>query len=275
MQHQERALASSQPGASSKMRQALSGAEQKDLAMREQKTAEWMRQGFGDRNLGVENGMAAGLEQLSRDLQDVQKTLKGADPNGKNQPGGDKNAEALSQVRNLRQMLERAQNERAQRQNYQQEAMSRNGQGQQSQQGGQGQQSGESQNGQNSGNQYSPNGGPGSPMGSTMDGQDLQSAIGQLNSLRSGIGPNDRALRGYLDDTLGSLRLLGADPNRLQSTIGEDAVSRLERLEVELARRAGELQQLDGARLRAPEESPEKYRDAVAEYFKKLSQAKR
>jgi hypothetical protein len=271
MQHQERALASSQPGASSKMRQALSGIEQKDLAMREQKTAEWMRQGFGDRNLGVENGMAAGLEQLSRDLQDVQKTLQSADPNSKNQPGGDKNAEALSQVRNLRQMLERAQNERAQRQNYQQEAMSRNGQGQD-----QGQQSGESQNGQSPngqkpGNQYSPTGGP----GSTMSGLDLQSAIGQLNSLRSGIGPNDRALRGYLDDTLGSLRLLGADPNRLQSTIGEDAVSRLERLEVELARRAGELQQLDGARLRAPEESPEKYRDAVAEYFKKLSQAKR
>jgi hypothetical protein len=265
MQGQERALASSQPAASSKMRKALSDSEQKDLAMRMQKTAEWMRQGYGDRNLEVENGMAAGLEQLSRDLQDVQQSLKGDDPNGKNQAGG-KNAEALSEVRNLRQMLERAQNQRAQRQTYQQEAMSPDGQGQgQQQQGSQGQQ------GQNQGNQYGPEGG----AGPVMDGQDVQNAIAQLNSLRNGIAPNDRALRGFVDDTLGSLRLLHADPNRLQSTIGEDAVSRLERLEVELARRAGELQQPEGARLRAPEDSPEKYRDAVAEYFKKLSQVKR
>ena len=103
----------------------------------------------------------------------------------------------------------------------------------------------------------------------------MRNAIGDLNSLRGRIDPHDRALRGYVDDTIGSLRLLNADPNVLQSTIGQDAVSRLERLEVELARRAGDLQQLEGARLRAPEDSPEKYKDAVAEYFKKLSQAKR
>jgi hypothetical protein len=280
MQKQERSMASTEPGASSKMRKALSDAEQKELAMRMQKTAEWMRQGYGERNLGVEESMAAGMEQLSRDLQDVQKTLKNADPNGKNQQG-DRNAEALSEVRNLRQMLENTQNARAQqqaqRQGYQQQALSRDGQGQQQggqQQGGQqqnGRQEGQ-QGGQNQANQYSPNGGPGA---AAMDDLSVRNAIGDLNSLRGRIDPHDRALRGYVDDTIGSLRLLNADPNVLQSTIGQDAVTRLERLEVELARRAGDLQQLEGARLRAPEDSPEKYKDAVAEYFKKLSQAKR
>ena len=272
MQKQERSMAATEPGASSKMRKALSDAEQKELEMRMQKTAEWMRQGYGERNLGVEQNMAAGIEQLSRDLDDVQRALKNGDPNGKNQQG-DRAAEALSQVRNLRQMLESAQNTRAQRQGqregYQQQSLSRDGQGQQ--QGGEqegGQQGGQAQG---PGDQYNPNGGP----GAVMDGQSVRSAIGDLNSLRGRLDPHDRALRGYVDDTIGSLRLLNADPNVLRSTIGQDAVSRLERLEVELARRAGELQQLDGARLRAPEDSPEKYRDAVAEYFKKLSQAKR
>jgi hypothetical protein len=271
MQQQERALASTQPGASAKMRKALSEAEQKELAMRMQKTAEWMKEGYGDRNLNVEKTMADGMEQLSRDLQDVQKQVEAGDPNGKNGKG-DKNEEALAQVRNLRQMLERAQQ---QKQDYQQQNLSRDGeQGQQGQQGqgqqGQGQQQGGQPGGQQQGNQYSSNGG----RGSDMDPQSVQGAINDLNSLRAGIGPNDRALRGYVDDTLGYLRLLHADPNVLQSTIGQDAVSRLERLEVELARRAGELQQLQGARLRASEDSPEKYRDAVAEYFRKLSQAK-
>ena len=277
MQKQERTLASSEPAASSRMRKALSHAEQKELAMRMQKTAEWMRQGYGERNLGVEENMAAGMEQLSRDLQDVQRALKNGDPNGKNQPG-DKNAEALAQVRDLRQMLERAQNARAQqqqgqRQGYQQQDLAREGEqpGGEQQNGQQqnGQQQGQ-QGGQNQGNQYSPNGGP----GATLDSGSVRSAIGDLNSLRGRLDPHDRALRGYVDDTIGSLRLLNADPNVLQSTIGQDAVSRLERLEVELARRAGDLQQLEGARLRHRKIRPRSIA-TVAEYFKKLSQAKR
>jgi hypothetical protein len=229
------------------------------------------------------------LEQLSRDLQGVQKAVQAGDPNGKDGQG-DKNARALAEVRNLRQMLEQAQNARAQqqaqRQNYQSQNLSRgegqegqeqSGQEQPGQQPGNQQQGGQQQGGQQQGgggqpgNQYSPYGG----RDYAMDGQSVQSAIDELNSLRGRIDPRDRALLGYLNDTLGSLRLLHADPNVLQSTIGEDAVSRLERLEVELARRSGELQQLQGARLLAPEDSPEKYRDAVAEYFRKLSQTKR
>lgn len=94
-----------------------------------------------------------------------------------------------------------------------------------------------------------------------------------MNALRGQIDPRDRTLRGYVDDTLGSLRTLYADPGILQSTISQDAVTRLERLEIELSRRVGE-PQAEGARTGAPEASPEKYRDAVAEYFKKLSQPK-
>jgi hypothetical protein len=270
MQQQERAMQSAQPGASSKMRKALSEAEQAELAMRMQKTAEWMKEGYGDRNLNVETKMADGLEQLSRDLQDVQKTVQEGDQNGK-AGKGDRNAEALAEVRNLRQMLEQAQNGRAQ------QNLSRDGQqGQQGQEGQQpgGEQPGGQQSGgqnQGGGQQYAPNGG----ANYAMDGRSLQGAIDDLSSLRGRLDPNDRQLRGYVDNTLGYLRLLHADPNILQTTIGQDAVSRLERLEVELARRTGELQQLNGARLHAPEDSPEKYRDAVAEYFRKLSQAKR
>lgn len=238
MQQQERALAGTQPGASSKMRKALSEAEQNELVMRMQKTAEWMKQGYGDRNLGAEAKMADGLEQLSKDLQAVQKAVQAGDPNG-NGKAGQKGEQALAEVRNLRQMLERAQGQ---------------------QQGGQ----------QQGGRQYGPSGGP--TYG--YNRENLQGAIDELSSMRGKIDPHDRALRHSVDDSIGSLRLLHADPNVLQSTIGQDAVSRLERLEVELARRAGELQQAQGARLRAPEDSPEKYRDAVAEYFRKLSEAK-
>ncbi len=262
MQQQERALQSTQPGASTKMRKALSDAEQNELAMRMQKTAEWMKQGYGDHNMAVENKMAEGLDQLTKDLQDVQKSVEAGDGNGK--PGQQKGEQALAEVRNLRRMLEQAQQQRGQQG---QQNLSRDGQPGQ-QQGGQ--QQGGQQSGPGQGSQYSPNGG----RDTGMDQQSLQGAIDDLSSWRGKIDPHDRDLRGYVDQSLGYLRLLHADPNRLQGTIGQDAVSRLERLEVELARRTGELQQLQGARLRAPEDSPEKYRDAVAEYFRKLSQAK-
>ena len=108
MQKQERALASNQPGASAKMRKALSEAEQKDLGARMQKTAEWMKEGYGDHNLNVEKSMADGLQQLSQDLRDVQKAVEAGDPSNKDGQA-DKNGQALAEVRNLRQMLERAQ----------------------------------------------------------------------------------------------------------------------------------------------------------------------
>ena len=66
--------------------------------MRMQKTAEWMKQGYGDHNMAVENKMAEGLDQLTKDLQDVQKSVEAGDGNGK--PGQQKGEQALAEVRN-------------------------------------------------------------------------------------------------------------------------------------------------------------------------------
>jgi uncharacterized small protein (DUF1192 family) len=95
--------------------------------------------------------------------------------------------------------------------------------------------------------------------------------IDQLTGLRSQLGPGDHALGGYIDGTLGYLHhLYNADPGVLQGRITRDAASSLERLEAELSRRVAQ-QQIQGARTGAAESAPENYRDAVAEYFRRLS----
>jgi hypothetical protein len=276
MQQQAQNLAGTQPDASSKMRRALSEAEQKELALRMQKNAEWIRQGYGDRNLGMEDSVTAGLDQLSRDLRDAQQALNSGNPNGQN--GRDEKAErTMAQLRALREQLERAQqgNRSGQpgqqsgqqgSQNGQQQGGQQNGQGgqQSGQQGGQPAQTGSPQNGT-----WSAYGGG----GTFIDRQGIHDAMSQLYALRGQIDPRDHSLNTYIDGTLGYLHDLYADPSRLQSTIGQDAVTSLERLEIELNRRlGGDLQHSGGARTGAAESSPEKYRDAVAEYFKKLSQ---
>jgi HEPN domain-containing protein len=237
MQQQEENLAATQPGAASKLRKALSEAEEKELAVRMQKNAEWIRQGYGERNLDMEDSVTAGVEQLSRELHDTEHALDAGGQNAPN-PQDDKTAQALAQIRALREELERAQEQRG-------------GQpGQQAQRGA-----------------YSPFG-DGRP---TLGGRDVQDAIDQLSALRAQFGPADRALIGSLNGTLGYLHnIFGTDSGVLSGRIDRDAVASLQRLEVELSRRVTQ-QQIQGARTGAPESAPEKYRDAVAEYFRKLS----
>ncbi len=62
-------------------------------------------------------------------------------------------------------------------------------------------------------------------------------------ALRGQIDPHDRALYGYVNGALGYLRhLYDADPNLLDSRISHDAVTSLERLEVELNKRVAQQQ---------------------------------
>lgn len=101
-------------------------------------------------------------------------------------------------------------------------------------------------------------------------GRGIEDAMRDLSALRAQLGPTDRQLGNYIDGTLGYLRHLNGQSGILDSTINQDAVTSLERLEVELSRRVGQ-QQAEGARTGATETAPEKYRDSVAEYFRKLS----
>lgn len=261
VEEQSRSLESSSPGTSGKLRKALSDAEQKELALRMQKNAQWIREGYGDRNLAMEDSVTMGVEQLSHDLRGAKQALESGEPGGK---GGqsEKTAEALAEVRELRTRLERAQ-EQARAAGSQQAGGQQAGQnGQQAGQPGQTGQPGP-------GGAQSPslqNGAAGE-----LSQRDIDQAIGQLSALRGQISGQDRALGNYLGGALGHLRDLNADPRVLDATIGQDAVASLERLESELSRRLGE-QQAQGARSGAAEIPAEQYRDAVAEYFKKLSQ---
>lgn len=236
LQQQAQGLASTQPGASSKLRQALSEAEQKELALRMQKDAEWMREGYGDRNLGMEDGVTAGVQKLSQQLRDAQRALDAAGQPGQNGTA-DKTAEELSRVRGLREELERAT------------------------------QSGE----QASGSQARDSAGPIGGDGPAHNWNNLQDGVHQLEMLRAQIDPHDRALYGYINGALGNMQhLTGAQAGLLDARLSREALVSLERLEVELNKRALE-QRSTGTRTAAPEQSPEQYRDAVAEYFKKLS----
>ncbi|MBV9443052.1 MAG: hypothetical protein JO217_10185, partial [Acidobacteriaceae bacterium] len=254
MGQQAENMSGTRPDASAKMRRALSEAEQKELALRMQKNAEWIRQGYGDRNIGMEDSVTAGVDQLSRDLRGVQSALN-------NQPGGqgsgkdDHTAEALNQLRQLRDQLERGD------------------------QGGA--QNGNPQNGQRGGNgAWTPRGGPTDALGQGsadrgFDPRDVQNAIRELNGLRGQIDPHDRALYGYIDGVLGNLHhLTGAQAGLLDTRINQDVATSLERLEMELSKRMAQNGAANGARTGAPEQSPESYRSAVAEYFKRLSQPK-
>ncbi len=263
VEHQEQSLQSAAPDVARKLRRALSDAEQKELALRMEKNAQWIREGFGDRNLAMEDSVTAGVEQLSRDLQGAQQTLGAGDDKGQGGQNG-RTAEALAQVRQLREQLERSQ-------------AAAQGQGKSD---GRGSQQAASSAGQQSGAQGEPGQGgeqPGLAAGrggsseQALSRRDLQQAIGELSTLRGQISGQDRALGSYLGGALGYLRDLNADPRVLDKTIGQDAVASLERLEAELSRRLGE-QGAEGARSGIGETSPEKYRDAVAEYYKKLSE---
>lgn len=81
-QQQAQTIYPSRPDAAQKMQRALSDAEGRELALRMQKNAEWMRQGYGDRNLNTEDAVANGLTQLGRDLRDVEVALNSPDPAG-------------------------------------------------------------------------------------------------------------------------------------------------------------------------------------------------
>lgn len=240
MQQQAQGLqAAQQPGVSSKLRKALSNAEGEELALRMKKSAEWMRDGFGSRTYGMEGSVTKGVEQLSRDLSSAQQAA-GAE-GGKGSAEDQKTLQALTQVRKLRQQL----NEQAQRrQSSAQAGNSSQGNPQQATRGVNG---------------------PAIPHSS------IQEAENALSGLRQQLPAGDRDLSRQLNGAVGSLRHLDdSRAGEMEARLSRELMPNLERLEAELSRR------LEGGtespRTAAAETAPEQYRDAVAKYFRTLSQ---
>lgn len=252
LQKQNQAISGQQPEAAKKLRRALSDAEQEELALRMQKSSEWLRRGFGSQTWPMEDSITAGMDQLNRQLQEAQQALQNDGKNGDGKGQDAKMEQALSEVRSLRQQLEN------------QSQRSQGSQGAQAGQPGEAQ-SGDPQDGRiNSG---------GSPSGSrpTLGGGwgDVQETIEDLAALRAQVGRNDRRLNNEMNDALVLLRHMKGQAGLLDERVNQDVVASLEKLEVELNRRIA--QGNDAARIGSPELAPEQYRDAVAEYFKRLS----
>ncbi|MBV9300911.1 MAG: hypothetical protein JOY62_15385 [Acidobacteriaceae bacterium] len=230
MQEQSQNTAGTQPGTSSKLREALSEAQEKELALRMKKSAEWIRDGYGSRASGLEQSVTRGVERLSRQLGEAQQAFQAGNQAGQNE---DAEARALANIRMLREQLQRSQERGA---NPQRSA-------------------------------DAPQGGGGAAI---ADHAAIRESFQQLSDLRQQIDRTDRELREDLDKALRSLdRVSGAQPGLLESRISHEVLPNLERLEMDLNRRAG---RKDGnARTAASEPAPEKYRDAVAEYFRRLS----
>lgn len=98
----------------------------------------------------------------------------------------------------------------------------------------------------------------------------IAEAMQNLANLRQRLA--SRNGRAYYDSEY-AFRFLqdldGADPAELSKRLNREVLPTLERLEVDIKREAK--LPPDGGRLAASEPSPDTYRDAVAEYFKKLS----
>ncbi len=277
MQNAARDLQSTERQASARMREALGNMQQREMTRDMQRNSQWIRRGLGEYALMSESEITAGLNQLREELQKVQQALGAS--RDKTGPDDKAVAEALDRTEQLRQMLQAAQQGQGQRgqQQGQQE-----GQAQGQQQGGQrgdGQQGGRQPGGQQTGT-WGPGGAIRNPGGG-WDGQDF----GQFyRDTLQDLGQLQRQLKDDPDtqrDIANALRdLRPLDPARF----GNDpmlaeriraALANLEQVELELRR------MLDasgnGGTVRSPgnQPVPEGYLDAVAEYYRRLSRAKK
>src|SRR5215469_340130 len=155
MQTAVRDLASTQPKASGKLREALGQMQQQELPRDMQRNGEYIRRGLGEYAVLSESMITQGMNNLRDQLHGVQQMLAQSGKEGKEGKeakgagGDDKDnkavEQALSQVEKLRQQIEALQQRQAQNgQNGQQNGQNGQQNGQNGQQKGQsGQQNGQ------------------------------------------------------------------------------------------------------------------------------------
>ncbi|HLJ47552.1 MAG TPA: hypothetical protein VKU01_16165 [Bryobacteraceae bacterium] len=201
MQSAARSMAGTQPSTSSKLRDALSQAQQDELDLRMRKGAEWMRQGYGMQAWMSESYLMQGLDRLQQQVKEAQASLRPEDKNGKPGAGDgkDKLESALAQVEKTRERMQQMadaqrgqQGQRGQNQGQQgqQGAQQRGGQQQGGQQQGGQQQAGQQQQGQQQqGQQQGGQQQGGQQQGGQQQGGQQQGDVSAQNGGNQGGGP--------------------------------------------------------------------------------------
>lgn len=108
LRDQARAMAPNQPGTAQKLRDALTEMDDSDLDNRVQRSADWLRRGIDPNSNETEAGIAQGLDKLSRQLGEAQRSLgqdQGGSKPGSSSAQGNRTA-LLNQVERLRSQIE-------------------------------------------------------------------------------------------------------------------------------------------------------------------------
>lgn len=289
-------LAGAKNPVSTKLREALSEAQQSELELHMRKGAEWIRQGQGMYTWVRESTVTMGLDHLRDQLQQAQAGLQ-----QQGQPGtgpGDKGdiEKALAQLEGMRNRMQQLTEGKGQRGGKGQPQPGQQGQGQQGQgQQGQGQQgqagqgqSGQAPTGSGSGGgqgQFAlgepggaPYGGVGNRGGSAEAPpragleQGYRESLQDMSQLRDFIRTHPE----YSNEVLQLLHTMNpayVNDAELSQRIGREVIPQMERLELELRRQLDE-KNSDQVRSAGTEHVPAGYSDAIAEYFRKLSKGK-
>jgi hypothetical protein len=194
------ALASNQPGAAKKLRDALTEMDDTDLDNHLQRTADWLRRGINPNSNGTEAEIARGLSKLSRQLQQTQTAMaqeKPDDLKGKTDAGQADTTKVLDQVARLRSELEAM--ARAQERRSGQSGQSQSGQNGAAGRGGQRFGNGElTRNGQVGGQQRGSANGFGNARGAARNGDTRPGGAGGDGAVWGNFdtGNNTPAARG-------------------------------------------------------------------------------
>lgn len=296
MQGTIRRLDDSQREASRKLREALGEIQQNEIGTRLRVVAEYIRRGLAPHAAQGEDMVTRSLEQLRDSLKEAERL---AQANG---PGSERGLErSLAQLENMRRRLERASDgdQRGEQQGSQgqpgtqpggqqgtQSANARQGQSQQgaSTQTAQGGRLGGPQRSIGGASNYGGMRRPGSPGGIGL--WDEQARREMEQALREGVRPVPRLTRDlqtsgiYREDLEEIRRFVKGLPNsrfagnpELLAQEYRRLLSLLEQLELQVRRKVEE-EQGSQVRTSVSEPVPEEYREAVAEYFRRLSRGR-
>jgi hypothetical protein len=308
MQSAARSLGSSERAASHKLREALGEMQQNELGLRLKYSAQWIRGGMGAYAYLREQPVTQMLDKLSEQVREAQRLL------GQNGDGKRENLQAaLDRLDRMRRDLEAAGHQPGQNgQRGQQGQQGQQGQGQQAgQQGQQGRQGQRGQGGQMG--QRGERGQQGGLDefrqfgGGGNRGDSDYSAMNRGDRLPQGGNPNAGAdslqtnITGFVRDSVRDLQAMrrefegsGEEQRDIQELIREmqrldpakfkgnpemveqlrgQVLASIEQLELQLRRKMGE--DVGGAvRSDGVRPAPSGYRDAVAEYYRRLSKGK-